>query len=118
MFAGGCVGPFARPAASVVRAGKPDIETAARRVTGITDQPVAALTMTLRQIVTAHRLGLLAETLSKLTCLIRQKATYDPARSHTRWIGQRFIPRSRTATPPASPGTNKRNPQLIIPSHK
>src|SRR3546814_7087119 len=93
MFAGGCVGPFARRAASVVRAGKPDIETAARRVTGITDQPVAALTMPLRQIVTAHRLGLIAETLRQLTCLIRQTAHYAAARSPTRWIGQRFITR-------------------------
>src|SRR3546814_8889562 len=106
MFAGGCVGPFARRAASVVRAGKPDIETAARRVTGITDQPVAALTMPLRQIVTAHRLGLIAETLRQLTCLIRQTAHYAAARSPTRWIGQRFITRSSTATPPASTGTN------------
>src|SRR3546814_2613988 len=89
MFAGGWVGLLARRAASVVRAGKPDIETAARRVTGITDQPVAALTMPLRQIVTAHRLGLIAETLRQLTCLIRQTAHYAAARSPTRWIGDR-----------------------------
>src|SRR3546814_16970525 len=111
MFAGGCVGPFARRAASVVRAGKPDIETAARRVTGITDQPVAALTMPLRQIVTAHRLGLIAETLRQLTCLIRQTAHYAAARSPTRRIGQRFITPSSTATPPASPGNNIRRYQ-------
>src|SRR3546814_17415708 len=54
MLAGGCGGPFGRRAGSVVRAGKPDMGTAAGRVTGITDQPVAALTMPLRQIVTAH----------------------------------------------------------------
>src|SRR3546814_2014823 len=46
----------------------------------------------------SHRLGLIAETLRQLTCLIRQTAHYAAARSPTRWIGQRFITRSEEHT--------------------
>src|SRR3546814_3547043 len=58
MFAGGGVGPFTRRAASVLRSCKTDIEAAPRRVAGVADQPITALAMPLRQVVTAHRLGL------------------------------------------------------------
>src|SRR3546814_8991922 len=93
MFAGGGVGPFTRRAASVLRSCKTDIEAAPRRVAGVADQPITALAMPLRQIVTAHRLGLIAETVCEITGLIRQTDHHAAARSPTRWIGQRFITR-------------------------
>src|SRR3546814_6564519 len=107
MFAGGGVGPFTRRAASVWRSCKTDIEAAPRRVAGVADQPITALAMPLRQIVTAHRLGLIAETVCEITGLIRQTDHHAAARSPTRWIGQRFITRSSTAGPRSEEHTSE-----------
>src|SRR3546814_17214626 len=88
MFAGGGVGPFTRRAASVLRSCKTDIEAAPRRVAGVADQPITALAIPLRQIVTTHRLGLIAETVCEITALIRQTDHHAAARSPTPGLGQ------------------------------
>jgi hypothetical protein len=66
MLAGGGVGPFAGRALAAVGAAQPDIETAAGRVVGVADQPVAAFALAAGEIVAAHRLCLAREAAREL----------------------------------------------------
>ena len=55
MFTGRCIGPFARR--SLAHVDKADIETSARCIVHIADQPIAPLTSPAVEIVTAHSFG-------------------------------------------------------------
>src|SRR5712671_7927266 len=61
MLAGGGVGPFAGSALAMVRSAQADEQAATPGVGDIADQPVAALAMTVGEIVAAHRLGIARE---------------------------------------------------------
>ena len=69
MLAGGGVGPFAGCSFAVQRPEQADIEAASRRVRDIADNPVAALAVTIGEIMTAHSLGAARETVSELSGL-------------------------------------------------
>src|SRR3546814_4506170 len=49
---------------------QPHIHRAARRVAYVADEPVAALAPASGQVVAAHRLGLTAETLCEIGCVL------------------------------------------------
>jgi hypothetical protein len=66
MFTGGGVGPFAGGAYARVRSVETDEQTAAGCVPRVADEPVAAFTATVREIVAAHRLGLARETVCQI----------------------------------------------------
>ena len=66
MLAGGGIGPFAGHAFAGRRPVKADIKAASRRVGDVADDPVAALAVTIGEIVTAHCLGMARETLGEL----------------------------------------------------
>src|SRR3546814_9035158 len=62
MLSGGSVGPFAGRALPGLAALQPHEHRAAGCVADIADQPVAALAMTGREVMAAHRLALAPET--------------------------------------------------------
>ena len=61
MLAGRGVGPFAGRTRAGIGSGKPHIEAAARRVHDIADNPVMALAMPVREVMTAHGLRVARE---------------------------------------------------------
>src|SRR5690606_10283025 len=64
MFAGGGIGPFTRrPPGAVMQ---PHEHRASRAIADVADLPVMALFMAIREVVTANRLGLPAETLRQI----------------------------------------------------
>ena len=59
----GGIGPFAGGAGTVIRPGETDIEAAAGRIADIADRPIAAMAAAIREIISAHGLGMTRESL-------------------------------------------------------
>src|SRR5229473_580062 len=66
MLPGGGVGPFAGGALAMVWPAQADKQAAASGVGDIANEPVAALTMAVGEIVTAHCLGIARETAGQI----------------------------------------------------
>jgi hypothetical protein len=60
------VGPFSGGTLAIVRAAQADEQAAAARVGDIADQPIAALAMTIGEVVPADRLGNAREAASQV----------------------------------------------------
>src|SRR3546814_15979956 len=60
------IGPFSG-ARLALAAAEADVETSPRCIMHIADQPIMAFAATVREIVAAHRLGILTETARKFT---------------------------------------------------
>ena len=80
VLAGGGVGPFAgRPLGRLL---EPDEHRAARRVAHVADQPIAALTAAVGEIVAAYRFGLARETVRQFGSVAgHHAASRSPMRS-------------------------------------
>src|SRR5712692_3741122 len=72
-------GPLASGALAAVGAGQTNEETAAWRVGGIADQPVASLAATVGEIVAASRLGTTRETVRQFGGLRRHGHLTPPS---------------------------------------
>ena len=105
MFAGGGIGPFTRrPPGAVMQ---PHEHRASRAIADVADLPVMALFMAIREVVTANRLGLPAETLRQIGGV---KTGHQAAsRSAMRSIGKRSTSLPIIPVPAAPTGTKKRN---------
>lgn len=105
MLAGGGIGPFARrPTGAVMQ---PHEHRASRAIADVADLPVMALFMAIREVVTANRLGLPAETLRQIGGV---KTGHQAAsRSAMRSIGKRSTSLPIIPVPAAPTGTKKRN---------
>jgi hypothetical protein len=66
MLAGRGIGPFAGRTRAGIGSGKPHIEAAARRVHDIADNPITPLAMPVREVMTAHGLGVAREAARQL----------------------------------------------------
>ena len=62
MFACSGVGPFAGGALAAVRSFQANEQAAAGCIRDVADKPVAARASTVREVVSAHRLGITRET--------------------------------------------------------
>src|SRR3546814_11718919 len=81
------IGPFSG-ARLALAAAEADVETSPRCIMHIADQPIMAFAATVREIVAAHRLGILTETARKLTGWAFHAGPLQPAlASETRTIG-------------------------------
>ena len=105
IFTRGRVLPFTGNAFHAVV--QPDEHGAASRVSDITNLPVIALFATIRQIVTAHRLGLSTETLREFGSV--ETRHYAASRSPMRRAGKRSSSLPMISDPVASTGTKKRS---------
>jgi hypothetical protein len=85
MFAGRRVGPFASGALAGFRSSEPDEEGAPRRVTDVANQPVAAFSPAVGEVVAAHRLGIAREMERQIGGLMAHG--YAAARSAMRSSG-------------------------------
>ena len=74
MFARSGVGPFAGGALAAIRPFQADEQAAARCIGDVADQPVATLASTVREVVSAHRLGITRETVGEFGGLRRHRA--------------------------------------------
>ncbi len=85
VFAGRRVGPFASGALAGVRSFQPDEKGAPWRVADIADQPVAAFSSAVGEVVAARRLGIARETVRQIGSLMAHG--YAAARSAMRSSG-------------------------------
>ena len=85
MLAGRRVRPFASGALAGLRSSEPDEEGATWRIADIADQPVAALSPAIGEVVTAHRLGIAREKVRQIGGLMAHG--YAAARSAMRSSG-------------------------------
>jgi hypothetical protein len=85
VIAGRRVGPFAGRTLAAFRSFQPEEQGAAGRISHVADQPVAALAAAVREIVTAHRLGIARETVRQFGGVERHRQA--AARSATRASG-------------------------------
>ena len=69
MLAGGGIGPFTGRAFAGVWSSQTDEEAAAGCVLDVADEPIAAFTSAVREIVAAHRLGIARETVRQFSGL-------------------------------------------------
>jgi hypothetical protein len=105
IFPRGRVLPFTGSAFHAVV--QPDEHGSASRVSDIANLPVIALFATIREIVTAHRLGLPAETLRQFGSV--ETRHYAASRSPMRSTGKRSSSLPVISGPVASTGTKKRS---------
>src|SRR3546814_6112226 len=104
MIAGRRIGPFSG-ARLALAAAEADVETSPRCIMHIADQPIMAFAATVREIVAAHRLGILTETARKFTGWAFHAGLLQAAlRSETRSIGNRSTSRANTSAPAAPIG--------------
>ena len=85
MLAGRRVSPFAGRTLASLRPVQPDEEGAPRRVTDVANQPVAAFSPAVGEVVAAHRLGIARETVRQIGGLMAHG--YAAARSAMRSSG-------------------------------
>src|SRR5262245_44021023 len=78
MLPRGRVGPFSGSTLAMVRAAQADEQAAALRVGDIADQPVAALAVSVREIVTANCLGIARETAGQVGGVRRHGCLLTP----------------------------------------
>ena len=83
MLAGRGIGPFA--GRTLGRVLEPHIHRSAGRVAHVANQPVAALAPPAGEVVSAHRLGLPAETLRKIGSIVTRH--HAASRSEMRATG-------------------------------
>ena len=117
VLAGRGIGPFAGGARTIIGAVQPDIKTAARRVLDIADDPVAARTTSVGEIVAAHGLGIARETARQIGGeLITDHLAIRRQRGHWRASsGWRSRSAARIAGPRSSAaGTKSRRRQAMI----
>ncbi len=112
MFPGRCVRPFASGALTGFWPVQPDEEGAPRRVADIANQPIAALSSAVGEVMATHRLGIARETVSQIGGLMAHG--YAAVRSAMRSSGNRSSNFARMAVPVASVGTNMRSFQEMI----
>src|SRR4029077_12528278 len=77
MFARGRVGPFAGRAPGAFPALQPDEQGSAWRVADIAHQPITALATAVREVMSAHCLGLPGEAACKLRGISRHRILRD-----------------------------------------
>ncbi len=112
MFAGRCVRPFASRTLASLRPMQPDEEGAPWRVADIANQPVAAFSPAVGEVVATYRLGIARETVRQIGGLMAHG--YAAARSAMRSSGYRSSNFARMAVPVVSVGTNMRSFQEMI----
>ncbi len=112
MFAGRRVGPFAGSTLAGFWSVQPYEEGAPWCIADIADQPVAAFSPAVGEIMAAHRLGIARETVRQIGGLMVHG--YAAARSAMRSSGNRSSNFARMAAPVASVGTNMRSFQEMI----
>ena len=112
MFAGRRVRPFPGRTFARLRPLQPDEEGAPWCIADIADQPVAAFSPAVGEIMAAHRLGIARETVCQIGGLMAHG--YAAARSAMRSSGNRSSNFARMPVPVASVGTNMRSFQEMI----
>ncbi len=112
MLAGRRVRPFASGALAGVRPSQPHEKGPPWRVADIANQPVAAFSSAVGEVVAAHRLGIARETVRQIGGSMAHG--YAAARSAMRSSGNRSSNFARMAAPVASVGTNMRSFQEMI----
>ena len=116
MLAACGIAEFAGRTRTVIGAGEPHIEAAARGVADVAGEPVAARPAPVREVMTAHRLGVAREAARQLGSA-RHRTCPDQAAA--RLLVRRIGCRSRSAAKIAGPqsgavGTKSRSRQAMI----
>ena len=117
MLAGRGIGPFAGGAGTVIGAGEPHIEAAARGVPDVADDPVTARAASVGEVMAAHGLGIAREAARQIAAaLITAHLRIRPRRGlrapSSGWRSRRA---ARIAGPRSSAvGTKSRRRQAMI----